>query len=63
MEKRPFGIFPHGKKLSLEKGLFPLEVQVDCNEQCPAAKEGVAPAIAGDLLMKLGFSRPIYRRK
>ena len=23
MEKRPFGIFPHGKMLSLEKGLFP----------------------------------------
>ena len=72
MEKRPFGIFPHGKMLSLEKGLlpcgkwdfstrkkafsreglFPLEVQVNCNEQCPTAKEGIAPAIAGDLLIR-----------
>ena len=46
------GLFPHGKRLSLEKGLFPLEIQVNCNGQCPTAKEGIAPAIAGDLLIR-----------
>ena len=38
MEKRPFSIFPNGKMLSLEKGLFPLEIQVECSER-PSCKK------------------------
>ena len=54
--ENPFSVwkmgFFHTEKGFLQRKAFPnpLEVQVNCSEQCPATKEGVAPAIAGDLL-------------
>ena len=52
--------FSTRKKAFSREGLFPLEIQVNCIEQSPTAKEGVAPAIAGDLLIKMRLCKPLY---
>ena len=56
LQRKAFSVwkmgFFHTEKGLLQRKAFSTPLEVNCSEQCPTAEEGVAPAIAGDLLIR-----------